>query len=86
MADIQVLLITADGCHFCAHAKGVLARVAERYPLTISEIAWDSDEGRRLVERDGIPFPPGIYLDRRLFGYGRLSSGKLARWMRVRQL
>lgn len=85
MREIEVLLVTADACHFCAHAKQVLARVAERYPLSMSEIPWTSEEGRRLAERDGILFPPGIYLDGAFFGYGRLSEGKLQQWLRVRR-
>lgn len=85
MREIEVLLVTAEHCHFCAHAKEVLARVTERYPVTVSEVAWTSEEGRRLTERDGILFPPGIYLDGRFFGYGRLSGGKLNKWLRERQ-
>jgi hypothetical protein len=84
MREISALLLTAEHCHLCAHAKQVLARVAERYPLSLSEIPWASEDGRRLAERDGIVFPPGIYLDGAFFGYGRLSEGKLRKWLRER--
>jgi len=85
MREIEILLVTADNCHFCAHAQEALARVAERHPLSVSEIAWTSGEGRRLTERDGVLFPPGSYLDGRFFGYGRLSGGKINKWPRERQ-
>lgn len=85
MRYIEVLLVTAEACHFCDHAKQVLRRLAERYPLAVSEIAWTSEEGRRLAERDGVAFPPGIYLDGSFFGYGRLSSGKLQKWLGERR-
>ena len=85
MREIGVLLVTAEACHFCDHAKQVLTRLAERYPLTVSEIPWTSEEGRRLAERDGVAFPPGIYLDGSFFGYGRLSEGKLQKWLRERR-
>ncbi len=86
MREIEVLLVTANDCHFCAHARQVLARIAERYPLSVFEIPWTSEEGRRLADRDGIVFPPGIYLDGSFFGYGRLSEGKLQKWLRERQV
>lgn len=85
MRTIEVLLVTAEACHFCAHAKHFLGRLAERYPLAVSEISWTSEEGRRLAERDGILFPPGIYLNGAFFGYGRLSEGKLQKWLRERR-
>ena len=85
MRTIEVVLVTAEDCHFCAHAKHSLVRLAERYPLAVSEISWTSEEGRRLAERDGILFPPGIYLNGAFFGYGRLSEGKLQKWLRERR-
>ena len=85
MRSIEVWLVTAEACHLCDHAKQVLGRLAERYPLAVSEIAWASEEGRRLAERDGVAFPPGIYLDGFLFGYGRLSAGKLQKWLGERR-
>ncbi len=85
MREIEVLLITAEACHFCAHTKQVLSRIAERCPLSVSEIPWTSEEGRRLAGRDGIVFPPGIYLDGAFFGYGRLSERKIQKWLGERR-
>ena len=85
MREIEILLLTAKACHFCDHAKQVLSRLAERHLLTVSEIPWTSEEGRQLAEWDGIAFPPGIYLDGSFFGYGRLSEGRLQKWLRERR-
>jgi len=85
MRKVEVLLVTAEDCHFCAHAKEVLSRMAQRYPLSVSAIPWTSDAGRQLAQRDGIVFPPGIYVDGAFFGYGRLSEGKLQKWLWERQ-
>ena len=82
MKEIEVLLLTTESCHFCDHAKAVLSRVSEEYPLAVSELPIASPEGRRLAERDGILILPGIYVDGELFGYGRLSEGKLKRRLR----
>lgn len=76
---IRVTLLTADGCHYCAHAREVLARLAKEWPLEIRDLPLHSPEGAERALRDGIAFPPGIYLDGTLFGYGRLSEGKLRR-------
>lgn len=79
MKTVQVLLLTAESCHLCDHAKAVLAKLAEEYPLNVSEMAITSPEGRRLAERDGVAIAPGTYLDGEFFAQGRLSSGRLRR-------
>ncbi len=82
MRKMQVLLVTSTDCHLCEHARRVLACMAQRYPLSVSEVLWASEEGRRLAARDGIVFPPGVYLDGSFWGYGRLSEGRLEKWLR----
>lgn len=62
----QVTLLTQPNCTLCHHAKQVLARVAR-----------DGDEGRRLAADAGVLFAPGVLLDGRPFGYGRVSERKL---------
>lgn len=77
MREISVQLVVGEACHFCDHARKVLTRLARRYPITVSEISIRSEAGQRLVERDGILFPPGIYMDGHFHGYGRLSERAL---------
>lgn len=74
---MPVTLITAEDCHLCEHARQVLASIARELPLFVSEIAWDSDPGRLLVSRDGVAFPPAVYLNGILAGYGRISERAL---------
>jgi hypothetical protein len=76
-AGRQVTLITAADCHLCEHARNVLGSLAEETPLVISEVSWESDPGRMLVSRDGVAFPPAVYLDGVLAGYGRISERAL---------
>lgn len=78
----QVTLITAADCHLCDHARKVLAMLATETPLTVSEVAWDAEEGRLLVTRDGVAFPPAVYVNGSLAGYGRLSERALRRRLR----
>lgn len=75
----QATLVTAPNCHLCGHARQVLTRLERHWPLVLSEVRWDSPEGQALVRRDGVPFPPALYIDGAFIGYGRLSEGRLKR-------
>jgi glutaredoxin len=79
MATIQITLLTAEGCHYCARARQILERLTQEWPLAVEEVLMHSPEGANMALRDGIAFPPGMYLNGELFGYGRLSEGKLRR-------
>lgn len=72
-----ITLLTQADCTLCEHAKEVLAKVGADHPLTITEIDLGSDEGRRLAVEAGVFFAPGVLLDNRPFGYGRLSERRL---------
>ncbi|MFD3928305.1 glutaredoxin family protein [Streptomyces sp. NPDC058614] len=75
----RITLLTQADCALCVHAKEVLAKVGADHPLTVTEIDLGSDEGRRLAVEAGVFFAPGILLDDRPFGYGRLSERRLRR-------
>jgi len=79
-----VTLLTQADCALCEHAKKVLARVAEDHPVEITEIDLASPWGRELADRARMIFAPGILLDGRPFGYGRLSERKLRRALQRR--
>jgi hypothetical protein len=57
----------------------VLARVGEGHPLEVTEIDLASEHGRALAARAGVLFAPGVLVDGRPFGYGRLSERRLRR-------
>ena len=74
-----ITLLTQPDCDMCNHAKTVLARVSADHPIHVAEIDLRSDTGRRLAADVGVLFAPGILLDGRPFGHGRLSERKLRR-------
>jgi len=80
----RVILVTAPACHLCDRARRVVARLESARPLAVSEVQWRSPEGQELVRRDGVPFPPALYIDGVLAGYGRLSEGRLRRVLKYR--
>ncbi|TMD49004.1 MAG: thioredoxin family protein [Chloroflexi bacterium] len=76
---LKVTLLTLHDCHLCDQARGVIGRLGRERPVVVEETAWDSAEGQLLVQRDGIPFAPAVYIDGSFFAYGRISEGALRR-------
>jgi len=76
---LKVTLLTLHDCHLCDHARDVISRLGRERPIAMEETAWDSPEGQRLVQRDGIPFAPAVYIDGSFAAYGRISEGALRR-------
>ena len=84
-APLKVTLLTLQDCHLCDHARDVLARLGHERPIAVDERPWDSADGQSLVQRDGIPFAPAVYVDGTLAGYGRISEGAFRRWLSKRE-
>jgi thiol-disulfide isomerase/thioredoxin len=74
---VDVLVVTSPACHFCDDALETLAELARDYPLSIREVALESEEGRAVFERFRPPMPPFVVLDGELFSAGRLPRKKL---------
>lgn len=81
----EVTLLTQVDCGYCAHAKEVLRRVGEDFPLRVTEIDLATPEGQQLAERAGVMFAPGLLLDGGGYAYGRLSERKLRRTLAARR-
>ena len=78
-AELNVLILIQDGCHFCHDAQALLDRLAGEYPLRIETLDIGTPEGETIALQSGLLFPPGILLDGRPLCYGRPSEGKLRR-------
>ncbi len=78
----EVTLLTKGDCDLCEQAKTVLARLAQEYPLELSELTLDSEAGRELAGAAAAPFLPVVFLDGKPFSYGRLSERKLRKALR----
>jgi len=70
----QLVLVTADACHLCERAHGVL----ENLGIDARELDVSSDEARTLAER-GVPlsFLPVLTDGERVIAYGRFSEKRL---------
>ena len=77
MGAISIVILTQQDCASCDLAKAVVDRLASKYPLSVSAVLLDSREGASLAENGGVLFPPGIFINGKLFSYGGLSERTL---------
>jgi glutaredoxin len=82
---MNVTLLTQADCAFCDRAKEILDRLKPDFGFFVEEVALETPQGQSLAERNGVLFPPGIFLEDQLFSYGRPSERKLRREL-VRRL
>ncbi len=73
---INAIIVSTADCHLCRRARQILADAAGP-ELELTELDWESPEGRALVTAEGVPFPPAVFVAGRLVGYGRVSEGAL---------
>jgi glutaredoxin len=78
---VGVTVVTSPACHFCVDAQKVLAEFARTYPLDVHSIDIASEEGRAIVRQYRAPMAPAVLVDGQLLGWGRLSRGKLRRYL-----
>lgn len=76
-APIRVLLLTAEGCKYCQEARALLERLRGDYPLQVEALSVETEEGRELAAREGVLFPPGLFVEGAFVQYGRPSERKL---------
>ncbi len=76
-----LVYITATDCHLCGAGRPIVARLAEEIGAPVRELDWDGAEAQALLERGGALFPPALYVDDRLLGFGRLSERRLRKLM-----
>lgn len=77
--SIEVTLVTAEGCHYCADAAALLEHLGESHPIRVHTLDLADAEGAAIARRFRIPFPPVLLVDGEYFGHGRISGRKLAK-------
>lgn len=81
---LELVYVTAPRCHHCERGRRVLARLADRYPVTWREVDLASAEGEAAQARWRPPFPPLVLAGEELVAHGRLSERRLARQLEAR--
>ena len=73
---IQATIVSTANCHLCERARRILDDVAGP-DVEVTELEWESPQGRALVTAEGVPFAPAVFVAGKLVGYGRVSEGAL---------
>lgn len=71
------LITTVHHCPLCDELRSGVERLARERAITIEEVTWTSDAGRRLIGRDGAAFAPALCVDGVFRGYGRFTERRL---------
>jgi hypothetical protein len=74
---VEVTVVSAPACHFCADAEEALAVLAEQYPLRVRVVELESPEGSRLTGLHRRAISPLVLVGGRFFSAGRLPRKKL---------
>ena len=78
MPAIELVYLTSADCHLCEHGRRTLAELGDEFAVEVREVSWDSDDGEGLLAGLAL-FPPAVFHEGRLLGYGRLSARALRR-------
>ncbi|WP_276947587.1 glutaredoxin family protein [Ferrimicrobium acidiphilum] len=76
---MEVVIVTQTDCHFCEMATEILDRLRAEFGLKIHHIDLAGEDGKLIVQKFGLLFPPGILIGDELVSYGRPSERKLRR-------
>lgn len=79
----SLVYIAAKDCHLCSDGRAIVTRLAGEIGAPVRELDWDAVDAQILLERGGVLFPPALYLDDLLLGFGRLSERRLRKLMRT---
>lgn len=76
---VQVTVVEAEACHFCADAREALGDFTARYPIALTIIDAHEALGIELMQTHRAAMSPLILVDGVFFSQGRLPRGKLQR-------
>ena len=81
MSD-RLVYVTTPNCHFCEEGWSVVQRLGAEAGTPVERIDWDDPRAAELTADDPPMFPPALYLEKALLGYGRLSERRLRKLLR----
>jgi hypothetical protein len=82
MSTQSLTYVTAPNCHFCEEGRAIVVHLAQESGFPVEEVEWGSAQATKLTKHEPPLFPPAVYLDEKLLGYGRLSERRLRKLMR----
>lgn len=74
----RVLLLTKEGCKPCLRVKRILEELRSATPgLEFEELDMASERGTELAVHHNVLYPPAVFIDGRLFAYGKIHEAPL---------
>jgi hypothetical protein len=74
---VEVVILSQDDCSWCDDVKRAVTAAAAQHPVKVRVLDIGSAEGSAMGLSAGVMFPPAVFMDGRLLGYGHLSE----RWL-----
>lgn len=81
---IEVTVVEAEACHFCADAHEALSGFAARYPIALTTIDARGSRGMELMQEHRAAMSPLVLVDGEFFSQGRLPRGKFQQLLEKR--
>ena len=81
---LELVVVTAPGCHLCADAERTLEAFSSAHPISFLVVDVASPEGAQLVKQHRPALQPLVLVDGERFSVGRLSRGRLRRLLEER--
>lgn len=72
--EVQVTLLSRDGCHLCEVARGELERILPDYGLAAEVVDVDADDELRFEYGDRVPV---VLIDGKEHGYFNVEEKRL---------
>ncbi len=74
----EITLLTKEGCLPCVRIKRIMKELKEELPgLDVKEIDYASQEGIALSFKNRVYYPPAVFIDGSLFGFGKILEEPL---------
>ena len=74
----NVLLLTSYGCTPCLRIKRILNELQAEMPnLSIEEVEFKSLSGSTLSIKNGVLYPPAVFLEGKLLAKGKIDAEKM---------
>ncbi len=76
--EINLTLVTREGCVHCAQTKELLKKLQPEYPeLVVEEIDMTTPQGQELISKYSIMSSPGVIVNGEMFSMGGTTEKEL---------
>ena len=74
----EVAFVTKEGCLPCLRIRRILGELKAELPgIEIREVDFTSEEGVALAVKNGILYPPAVFINSILFAKGKIMEGPM---------